>query len=228
MTTQVAALPTTLNGTSHQTEETPNQRLERLGPQAVKDCGLLACAIGHQDAVRAEAILNHLPKERVVDLDLGQLAKLDGISKPKARMLIAAFEFARRGLHRGLGVQPVISTPADSLHYLTDIKDQRREHFVTLYLNARNQVIHKELTSIGSLSSAIVHPREVFRPSVEVSAASVILAHNHPSGDVSPSQDDINLTRRLVQAGELLGIDVLDHIIVGRDDFLSMKERGLI
>ena len=227
-TPQVAALPTSLNGSVHQTEETPNQRLERLGPQAVKDCELLACALGHQAADRAQCLLADYPKESLVDLDVGQLAKIDGISRTKAKTLIAAFEFARRSLHKGLGVQPVISSPGDTLHYLTDIKDQRREHFVTLYLNARNQVIHKELTSIGSLSSAIVHPREVFRPSVEVSAASVILAHNHPSGDVSPSQDDINLTRRLVQAGEILGIDVLDHVIVGRDDFLSLKERGLI
>lgn len=228
MTTQLAALPTTLNGTSHQTEETPNQRLERLGPQAVKDCELLSLALGHQAADRAECILASCPKESLIDLDLGQLAKIDGITRTKARTLIAAFEFARRSLHKGLGVQPVVSAPGDCLHYLTDIKDERREHFVTLYLNARNQVIHKELTSIGSLSSAIVHPREVFRFGVELSAASVILAHNHPSGDVSPSQDDINLTRRLVQAGEILGIDVLDHIIVGRDDFLSLKERGLI
>ena len=161
MTTQLAALPTTLNGTSHQTEETPQQRLERLGPQAVKDCELLSLALGHQAADRAECILASYPKESLIDLDLGQLARIDGITRTKARMLIAAFEFARRSLHRGLGVQPVVSAPGDCLHYLTDIKDEKREHFVTLYLNARNQVIHKELTSIGSLSSAIVHPREV-------------------------------------------------------------------
>ena len=227
--TELAALPASLNGTVHQTKETPAQRLERLGPQAVRDHELLACIISTgKDATRAEGILNDHPKERFVDLDLGQIAQIDGISRTKAQTLIAAFELARRGLHRGLGVQPVVSAPGDTLHYLTDIKDQRREHFVTLSLNARNQVIHKELTSIGSLSSAIVHPREVFRQAVELSAASVILAHNHPSGDVSPSQDDINLTRRLVQAGEILGIDVLDHVIVGRDDFISLKERGLI
>jgi DNA repair protein RadC len=89
-------------------------------------------------------------------------------------------------------------------------------------------VIHREVVSIGSLSSSIVHPREVFQPAVSQAAASVILAHNHPSGDVSPSQDDIDLTRRLVQAGEIMGIDVLDHLIIGVDDFLSLRERGLI
>ena len=117
----------------------------------------------------------------------------------------------------------MISAPGDALSMLSDIKDQQREHFLCLYLNARNQVIHKEIVSIGSLSSAIVHPREVFRTAVAQAAASVILAHNHPSGDVSPSQDDINLTRRLVQAGEIMGIDVLDHLIIGSDDFISLE-----
>ena len=117
----------------------------------------------------------------------------------------------------------MVSAPGDALAYVVDIKDQQREHFKTLYLNARNQIVHSELTSIGSLSSAIVHPREVFHWAVQYHAASVILAHNHPSGDVAPSQDDINLTRRLVQAGEILGIDVLDHIIVGPDDFISSE-----
>lgn len=203
----------------------PNDQLEKLGPQAVKDVALLGYAIGN--AERAEAILAEYPKERLVDMDLEQVCRL-GVSRTRAKTLIAAFEFTRRGLHKGLGVRPVVSAPGDALSYVVDIKDQQREHFKTLYLNARNQIVHAELTSIGSLSSAIVHPREVFHWAVQYHAASVILAHNHPSGDVSPSQDDINLTRRLVQAGEILGIDVLDHLIVGPDDFISLKERGLI
>ena len=220
---------TTTNGSPRRSPRVvkydPNDRLERLGPQAVKDAELLGYAIDHPE--RAEMILNEWPKENLIDMDLEQVCRL-GVSRKKAKTLIAAFELARRSLHKGLGVVPVISTPGDSLHYLADIKDEQREHFITLYLNARNQIVHKAVTSIGSLSSAIVHPREVFRQAVEHCAASVILAHNHPSGDVSPSQDDINLTRRLVQAGEIMGIDVLDHIIIGRDDFISLKERGLI
>ena len=203
----------------------PNDQLERMGPQAVKDIALLGYAIGNDD--RAEQIMADYSKESLVDMDLEQLCRL-GLSRTKAKTLIAAFEFARRGLHKGLGVRPVVSAPGDALSLVMDIKDQQREHFKTLFLNARNQIVHSEMTSIGSLSSAIVHPREVFGWAVQYHAASVILAHNHPSGDVSPSQDDINLTRRLVQAGEILGIDVLDHLIVGHDDFISMKERGLI
>lgn len=222
---------TTTNGhsktrrTRRVTKYDPNDRLERLGPQAVKDIELLGYAIGNTE--RAERILNDWPKENLIDMDLEQVCKL-GVSRMKAKVLIAAFELARRSLHKGLGVVPVISAPADSLHYLADIKDEQREHFITLYLNARHQIVHKAITSIGSLTAAIVHPREVFRMAVEQGAASIILAHNHPSGDVSPSQDDLNLTRRLAQAGEIMGIDVLDHLIIGRDDFISMKERGLI
>jgi len=125
-------------------------------------------------------------------------------------------------------VLPAISNPADAIPMISEIKDERKEHFICLYLNARNQIIHKETVSIGSLSASIVHPREVFLVAITHSAASLILAHNHPSGDVSPSQDDIDLTHRLVRAGEIMGIEILDHIIVASTDFVSLKSRGVI
>ena len=165
----------------------PQDRLERLGPMAVKDAELLGTILGKPD--RAELILSDYPKESLVDMSLEQLLKIEGLSKTKAKTLLAAFELARRSLHKGLGVRPVISAPGDSLHYLTDIKDQPREHFVCLYLNARNQVIRKEVVSIGSLSSAIVHPREVFGLAVALPVASVI------SGAQSP------VRRRIAQPG---------------------------
>ena len=123
---------------------------------------------------------------------------------------------------------PIISTPVETIPLLAEIKDQRKEYFVCLYLNARNQVIHKEVISIGSLSASIVHPREVFQVGVYHSAASIILAHNHPSGDVSPSKDDIDLTHRLREAGLIMGIEVLDHIIIAAGDFVSLKETGIV
>ena len=140
---------TTTNGRTRRSPRVvkydPNDRLERLGPQAVKDAELLGYAIDHPE--RAEMILNEWPKENLIDMDLEAVCRL-GVSRKKAKVLIAAFELARRSLHKGLGVVPVISTPGDSLHYLADIKDEQREHFVCLYLNARNQIVHKELTSI--------------------------------------------------------------------------------
>lgn len=176
----------------------------------------------------AQSLLADYPSESLVEMDMGQLGRIKGLGKAKAGILVAAFELARRGLHKGLGARPVIRSPLDVLPLLDDIKDQQREHFLCLYLNARNQVIYKEVVSIGSLSSSILHPREVFQPAVSHSAASVVFAHNHPSGDVSPSQGDTDLTRRLVQAGEIMGIDVLDHLIIGADDFLSLQDRRLL
>ena len=129
----------------------PQDRLERLGPMAVKDAELLGTILGKPE--RAEVILSDYPKEALVDMSLEQLLKIEGVSKAKAKTLIAAFELARRGLHKGLGVRPVISAPGDSLHYLTDIKDQPREHFVCLYLNARNRSCAKRCRWVRSWAS---------------------------------------------------------------------------
>ena len=122
-----------------------------------------------------------------------------------------------------------IAQPTDVLPHLSDIAHSDREQFVCLHLDARNTPRNVEIVSTGSLSASIVHPREVYKAAILNNAAAVIVAHNHPSGNPSPSEDDINLTRRLVQAGELLGIDVLDHLIVCPDgSFLSMKEDRLM
>lgn len=214
-------------------EDMPRERLARCGAAALRDEELLAVVLGTGYRGRhvlevATAIFAQFANQELVELDLVQWRRIKGVGKVKAAQLVAAFELARRGLGKGLGTRPVVASPVDALPLLEEIRDQRREHFLCLYLNARNQVIFKEVVSIGSLSASIVHPREVFQAAITHSAASVVLAHNHPSGDVSPSRDDIELTRRLVRAGEIMGIDVLDHIIMAAEDFLSMKERGLM
>lgn len=215
------------------TADLPRERLAHYGAEALKDHELLAIVLGtgykgsHVLEV-AQCILDACPKEELLEMDLRQLSLLKGVGKAKASVLVAAFELTRRAMQQGLGIAPVISCPGDALPLLAEIKDQRKEYFLCLYLNARNQVIHKEVISIGSLSASIVHPREVFQVAVQHTAASIVLAHNHPSGDVSPSQDDIDLTRRLIKAGEIMGIDILDHIIIASTDFMSLKERGLI
>ena len=140
------------------------------------------------------------------------------ISSKRARILISAFELSRRVFQKGPTVVPVISCPEEVLPFVWDIREKDKEHFVCLYLNARNQMIHKEVISIGSLSASIVHPREVFGFAISRFAASIILSHNHPSGDASCSKDDIELTRRLKNAGEIMGIEVIDHIIVSEND----------
>ena len=120
-----------------------------------------------------------------------------------------------------------ISGPADVLGWLSEIRTSDREQFICLHLDARNQVNALEVVSVGSLNASLVHPREVFKAAILNNAASVILAHNHPSDDPTPSREDIELTRRMVQAGELMGIEILDHVIVGPERFLSMKEANL-
>jgi len=145
----------------------------------------------------------------------------------EAERLSASIELARRLLWPDDGFGPIRS-PRDACRAAAGIRSAAREHFLALYLNARNSIIHQETVSIGSLNANIVHPREVFRPAITRSAAAVILVHNHPSGDVTPSQEDLNLTARLVEAGRLLGIEVLDHLIVAESRYLSFRSESYL
>ena len=150
-----------------------------------------------------------------------------GLADSEATRLSAAIELARRLLWPEEGLGPIRS-PRDACRAAAGIVSADREHFLVLYLNARNAVIYKETVSIGSLNANIVHPREVFRPAIANGAASVILVHNHPSGDVSPSREDLSLTSRLVEAGRLIGIEVLDHLIVSGRRYLSFRSESYL
>lgn len=210
----------------------PWSKLKERGAEALKDEELLAVVLrtGYGQKNVLEVCTRILHEHAIGDL-LGltrtEMLQVKGISAGKADVLLAVFELARRGLNQGMGLAPSITCPADGANILSEIKNRKKEHFVTLYLNARNQVITKETVSVGSLNASLVHPREVFAPAVNASAASVILAHNHPSLDLTPSREDIELTRRMVQAGDIMGIEVLDHLIIGGERFLSMKEANL-
>lgn len=150
-----------------------------------------------------------------------------GLPEEESSRLAASIELARRLLMPDEGQGPIRS-PRDACQAAASIRLEEKEHFLTLYLNARNVMIHKETVSIGSLNANIVHPREVFRPAIARAAAALILIHNHPSGDVTPSQEDLNLTARLVEAGRLLGIEVLDHVIVSSRNYLSFRSESYI
>ena len=211
----------------------PREKLERLGPEALRDDELLAVML--RTGYEGSSVLNLagriLRQHRLADLlamDFETLTGLKGIGRAKAASVIAAFELARRGLDRGVGLAPTIHGPRDVVALISDIRDRKKEHFLALFLNARNQVITREDVSVGSLNASLVHPREVFAPAVGSAAASVVLAHNHPSGDVTPSRQDIELTRRLAQAGEIMGIEVVDHVMLAADQFTSFKEAGLL
>jgi DNA repair protein RadC len=140
---------------------------------------------------------------------------------------MAAFELGRRALDRPACRAP-IRGPEDVLAHVRDLPRARREHFVVLLLNARHELEHRETVSIGSLNASIVHPREVFLPAILHSAASIVLVHNHPSGDPEPSEEDVGISRRLVQVGELVGIGVLDHVIIAARGVVSLRSRQLL
>jgi DNA repair protein RadC len=122
---------------------------------------------------------------------------------------------------------PTIKTPEDVFKYLADMQKLTKEQFRGLYLNTRNRLIHDEVISIGSLNLSVVHPREVFRPAVEFGAAAIILAHNHPSGEPEPSDEDVKVTKQMLEAGKMMEIEVLDHLIIGDEKYVSLKELGL-
>ena len=201
------------------------EKADKVGFENLRDGELLMLATNLAEEKVRHILEKHtlgeftaLSYEQVVDL----------ITRTKARQWSAALELCRRAFKKGCGILPAISSPTDTIPFLAGIKDEKKEHFLCLYMNARNQVVHKETISIGSLSASIVHPREVFGVAIQHSAASILLAHNHPSGEVSPSKDDIELTRRLQKAGEIMGVEILDHLIISANDFLSLKERGLM
>jgi DNA repair protein RadC len=139
---------------------------------------------------------------------------------------MAAFELGRRALQQHDTNLPLIQNPQDAVDLLSDLPKYRKEHFIVMYLNARNQVVERETISVGTLTGTMIHPREVFEPAVRNLAAQVILAHNHPSGDLEPSEEDELITKRLVHAGEIMGITVMDHVIVTKTGWFSFREEG--
>lgn len=165
----------------------------------------------------------------VAEASVEELMKIKGVGQAKATQIKAALELAKR-LETPLdeGKKPGVKSPEDVVRLVKgELKDKKKEHFFVILLDTRNQYLGKEKVSVGSLDTSIVHPREVFKPALSVSAASVILVHNHPSGDPQPSEEDIKLTKRLVEAAEIMGIDVLDHIIIGDKNYLSLKAKNL-
>lgn len=210
--------------------ERPRERLMRGGPQALSDAELLALVLrtgykGRGATEVAEAALKEAGKD-LTRCTFEELRRLKGVGVSRAAALVAAFELARRACEAG---RPVLDSPARVYELVPPaVRAARKEHFLAFYVDARSQLIHQETVSIGTLSASLVHPREVFAPAVAHSAAAVIVAHNHPSGDCSPSTEDKDATRRLSRAGELLGIPLLDHLVVGAARFFSFKDAGLL
>lgn len=175
-------------------------------------------------------MLNHFEGLRFLkEASVAELTSISGIGEAKAVQVLAALELGRRINRLAYEDRYVIKSPQDGANYvMEEMRFLSQEHFVCLYLNTKNQVLHKQTVFIGSLNASIVHPREVFKEALKRSAASIICIHNHPSGDPSPSREDIEVTKRLTECGKMLGIELLDHLIIGEQKYVSLKEKGYL
>ncbi|NBJ68666.1 MULTISPECIES: DNA repair protein RadC [Clostridia] len=216
-------------------DDRPRERLLKNGPAYVSNAELLAILLGsgtREESVisLANRLLMHFEGLKLLnDATIEELTAIKGIGTAKGVLLLAAMELGKRMN----GFQPeeryVIRSPEDGAYYvMEELRSLNQEHFVALYLNTKNQIIHRQTIFIGSLNASIVHPREVYREAIKRSAASVIVAHNHPSGDPAPSQEDIYVTRRLVESGKMIGIELIDHLIIGNRNYVSLKEKGYL
>lgn len=213
----------------------PRERLMRDGASALSNKELLAIIL--RTGTRSESVLDLASRllavygglRGLINVTMDELSIVPGIGMAKAAQVRAALELGKRVSSMAPEVRPVIRSPQDVCTLLMEeMRHLDREQFRTVLLNTKNQVLETEVVSVGSLSSSIVHPREVFKNPIRKSAAALILVHNHPSGDPTPSREDLEVTNRLTEAGKILGIDILDHIIIGDNKYSSLKEKGLI
>lgn len=216
-------------------DERPRERLLNEGAEFLSNAELLAILLRtgtkNQSALQvAQLILNQTQGLKFFnEMTIEELMSIKGVGESKAVQLLASIELGKRISKARHLKEAAILSPSDCVDYLSiEMKHLTQEHFVVVFLDTKNYIIAKKTIFIGSLNKAIVHPREVFKEAIKRSAASVICAHNHPSGDPTPSEQDIGLTHRLYEAGELIGIKVLDHLIIGDDQFVSLKEKGYL
>ncbi|MFC7440834.1 RadC family protein [Laceyella putida] len=216
-------------------EERPRERMVQLGPEHVSNAELIALLLrtgstGESVMVLAQRVLSKAGGLKgLTRLSLQELMEIHGIGPAKAVQLMAGIELGQRISRMLPEDRYAIRSPGDAALYVMDeLRFQQQEHFICLFLNTKYRVIDKKCIFKGSLNTSVVHPREIFHEAIRSSAAAVICVHNHPSGDPTPSPEDLLVTERLVEAGRLLGIEVVDHLITGDQTYFSMKEKGLI
>ncbi len=219
-------------------DERPRERLFKLGAESMASQELMAIILGR--GVKGESVIsivNNLFKKfgdlkNISEASIAELSQVKGIGSAKAAQIKAVFELSRRTEEEygeKQGRRGTVKCPDDAAKIARrKLKYKKREHFLIMSLDTRNHVISTQYISMGSLDSSIVHPREVFKAAISDLANSIILFHNHPSGNPEPSEEDIRLTRRLIEAGQTIGIDVTDHIIISDGSYFSMKEKNLI
>lgn len=215
--------------------ERPRERLIKFGPEALSAQELLALIIGR--GIPKKSVMNIAQEllarfgniKAISQASIEALSEIKGVGLAKAAQIKACFELGKRqDLEPELKNYDIKNPQSIVKAIRSSIKDKAKEHFKLILLDNRNKIIGISTISIGTLNASLVHPREIFKEAIIHNSASVVLAHNHPSGDPEPSEEDMKITERLVESGKILGIEVIDHIIIGKTNFASFKERGLI
>ena len=203
----------------------PREKLAKYGPSRLSNAELLAILLRtgtkQMNVVElSKKIFRKYPKQTLVDARIDDLKNISGLGTAKSCEIVACIELGRR-LLKDKKSQLILSAK-DVWEAMKDIRGSKKEHFVVFFLDSRNQEIRREIVSIGTLNASLIHPREVFEQAIIHSAAHIIVAHNHPSGDTTPSQDDIEITRNLECAGKILDIRIIDHVIVTKKEYMSI------
>ncbi len=211
----------------------PREKLTEKGAENLSDAELLAILIrigraGKSALDIATDTLKKYPISKLLTVTKDELTDIKGLEDTKAITIMAALELGQRAVGSFNDSLPILDCPKAIVDQLSDLRGKQKEYFVALYLNARNQLIYKETISVGTLTASLVHPREVFEPAIRHFTSSVVIAHNHPSNNSEPSDEDIKLTEDLIRAGRILDIDLLDHIIITNNSYVSFKEKGLM
>jgi DNA repair protein RadC len=210
-------------------EQRPRERLKTQGVNGLNDAELIAILLqngskGENVIDMSHRLINLYGLNTINSLSLSELMKIKGIGLAKASKLIAAFELSKR-VNAGKICDKVISSASDiAPYYMEKLKDLKKEHFIAVFLDSKNKIIKDEVISVGTLNASLVHPREVFKAAIKESANAIILVHNHPSGDCEPSFEDYSITKKLKEAGELINVKFLDHIIVTGNNWVSASE----
>ena len=211
----------------------PREKMLESGPENLSNAELLAVLIrtgrsGFSAIDIAKSILRKWSLSDLSRIRHEDLSKIKGMDVGKSTSLLATIEISRRLYEMYTTHLPTLRSVDDLLSEVSDIRNKKKEHLLALYVNARNQLILKDVVSIGTVNSSLVHPREVFAPALEVRASGVFLVHNHPSGDSEPSINDIEITEQMSEAAGILGIELMDHVIVTINGFSSLKALGYI
>ena len=216
-------------------EDRPRERLKNIGVEALSVRELLAIVVGPGTRqmgamdLAGEVVSAFESVRDMAGASVERLSRVSGMGFAKACRLRASIELGKRVVKAGRGERRTVRCPEDAACLvMEDMKNLDREHFKVILLDSKNAVISVETVSVGTVNASIVHPREALKPALEKSATSMILVHNHPTGNVSPSREDILITRRFEKCGRILGIEIVDHLIIGDDDYKSMKESGYL